>query len=107
MKRPSAAQGVMLWRWNHGFCMTEGCGEKPDTVASRDGGRFFVGCQKHAQEVPAKSNRAGWRIGGKCPFCSGSGFLPRLRHVDRGICYRCNGTGIFGFKHQTGREDER
>jgi DnaJ-class molecular chaperone len=29
-----------------------------------------------------------------CERCSGNGVFNHLRHVDRGHCYKCNGTGV-------------
>lgn len=28
-----------------------------------------------------------------CPRCTGSGHLPTLRHIDGGVCFKCDGTG--------------
>lgn len=29
-----------------------------------------------------------------CPRCGGSGYIPRFKHVEGGICFRCKGEGI-------------
>jgi hypothetical protein len=34
------------------------------------------------------------RSGEPCSFCQ-RGFIQRLAHIDKGRCYRCNGTGIW------------
>lgn len=33
---------------------------------------------------------------GNCPRCGGTGYIARYRHIQRGICFRCRGTGRVG-----------
>lgn len=32
----------------------------------------------------------------KCIFCNGKGVIPHFHHVEKGKCFRCNGTGRMG-----------
>jgi DNA-directed RNA polymerase subunit N (RpoN/RPB10) len=29
-----------------------------------------------------------------CQYCKGQGFLPQFKHVENGVCFTCNGSGI-------------
>lgn len=57
----------------------------------------FVFCDAHATAKVSKltDKLINFKVGPKCPFCE-CGYIDRLRHIDRGMCYRCNGTGYTG-----------
>ena len=29
-----------------------------------------------------------------CPRCGGTGYLPQYRHIENGICFKCNAVSI-------------
>lgn len=31
----------------------------------------------------------------KCPKCCGQGYIPSYHYVDNGVCFKCNGSGIY------------
>ena len=61
----------------------------------------FMYCEEHATAKAAdlEPKNVHYILGDRCPCCI-AGFVQQWAHRDRGRCYRCNGSGIMGFKRE-------
>ena len=54
--------------------------------------RFYVARITNVEDLPTGVEVAG-ATDGSCPRCGGAGIIEAYKHINGGVCFKCNGTG--------------